>query len=54
MSRIVYVTGNLQLPKKIEGCLPATLNVRRHGTVEKSGIHHGAKSDYQHHGATLS
>lgn len=46
----LYVTGNLYLPKKIEGRLPAVLYVCGHGASKKDGISYGNKVSYQHHG----
>jgi hypothetical protein len=49
----LYVTGNLYLPKKIEGPLPTILYVCGHSRVlGKDGkTPMGAKAAYQHHGA---
>jgi len=47
----LYVTGNLYLPKKIEGRLPTILYVCGHGRVVKDGVSYGNKTHYQHHGA---
>src|SRR5438477_6740968 len=47
----LYVTGNLYLPKKIEGRLPTILNVCGHGRVAKDDVSYGNKVHYQHHGA---
>ncbi len=47
----LYVTGNLYLPKKIEGRLPTILYVCGHGRVAKDGVSYGNKVHYQHHGA---
>ena len=47
----LYVTGNLYVPKKREGKLPAILYVCGHGNIKKDGISYGSKSHYQHHGA---
>lgn len=47
----LYVTGNLYLPKKIDGRLPAILYVCGHGAVKKDDISYGNKVTYQHHGA---
>jgi dienelactone hydrolase len=47
----LYVTGNLYLPKKIEGRLPTILYVCGHGRVVKDGVSYGNKAHYQHHGA---
>jgi dienelactone hydrolase len=47
----LYVTGNLYLPKKIDGPLPTILYVCGHSRVLKDGVPLGAKAGYQHHGA---
>ncbi|MFQ5734839.1 MAG: alpha/beta hydrolase family protein [Planctomycetaceae bacterium] len=47
----LYVTGNLYVPKKRAGKLPAILYVCGHGRVKKGGISYGNKTHYQHHGA---
>ena len=46
----LYVTGNLYIPKKRKGKLPAILYVCGHGRVKKNGISYGNKTHYQHHG----
>lgn len=46
----LYVTGNLYVPKQIEGKLPAILYVCGHGRVKKDGVSYGNKVHYQHHG----
>ena len=46
----LYVTGNLYLPKQIEGKLPTILYVCGHGRVAKDGVSLGNKTHYQHHG----
>ena len=46
----LYVTGNLYVPKNIDGKLPAILYVCGHGRVAKDGISYGNKTHYQHHG----
>jgi len=46
----LYVTGNLYLPKVVEGKLPTILYVCGHARVKKDGISYGNKSHYQHHG----
>ena len=46
----LYVTGNLYVPKKRKGKLPAILYVCGHGGVKKNGISYGNKVHYQHHG----
>ena len=47
----LYVTGNLWLPKGIEGPAPAVLYVCGHGGVKIDGVSYGNKVHYQHHGA---
>lgn len=47
----LYVTGNLYLPKKHDGKLPAILYLCGHGGVKKNGVSYGNKVHYQHHGA---
>lgn len=47
----LYVTGNLYLPRNIEGRLPAILYVCGHGAVKKDSVSYGNKVSYQHHGA---
>lgn len=47
----LYVTGNLYLPKKVDGPLPAILYVCGHGQVKEGNISFGNKTHYQHHGA---
>ena len=47
----LYVTGNLYLPKQINGPLPTILYVCGHGAVKQGGISYGNKVTYQHHGA---
>ncbi|MGE0756716.1 MAG: alpha/beta hydrolase family protein [Pirellulaceae bacterium] len=46
----LYVSGNLYVPKKVEGRLPAILYVCGHGNNKKDGVSYGSKSVYQHHG----
>lgn len=46
----LYVTGNLYVPKKVEGKLPTILYVCGHGRVKKDGVSFGNKVHYQHHG----
>ncbi len=46
----LYVTGNLYVPKKRQGPLPAILYVCGHARVVKDGVSYGNKSHYQHHG----
>lgn len=47
----LYVTGNLYVPKKREGKLPAILYVCGHGKVSKNGVSYGNKTHYHHHGS---
>lgn len=47
----LYVTGNLYVPKKREGKLPAILYVCGHARVKQSGVSYGNKVAYHHHGA---
>jgi len=47
----LYVTGNLYVPKHVEGKLPAILYVCGHGRVAKDDVSFGNKVHYQHHGA---
>ncbi|MDH3245223.1 MAG: alpha/beta hydrolase family protein, partial [Saprospiraceae bacterium] len=47
----LYVTGNLYIPKNVEGPMPAILYVCGHATVVKDGYNYGAKVHYQHHPA---
>ncbi len=46
----LYVTGNLYVPKKRVGKLPAILYVCGHGRVKRNGVSYGNKTHYQHHG----
>lgn len=46
----LYVTGNLYVPKMVDGKLPAILYVCGHGGVKKDGISYGNKTHYQFHG----
>ena len=46
----LYVTGNLYVPKKRDGRLPAILYVCGHGASKKNGVSYGNKATYQHHG----
>ena len=46
----LYVTGNLYVPKKRSGPLPAILYVCGHGQVKIDGVSYGSKAYYQHHG----
>ncbi len=47
----LYVTGNLWLPKGLDGPAPAVLYVCGHGGVKIDGVSYGNKVYYQHHGA---
>ena len=47
----LYVTGNLYMPKEINGKLPAILYVCGHGRVAKNGVSFGNKVHYHHHGS---
>jgi len=47
----LYVTGNLYVPKNLDGKAPAILYVCGHGRVKKNGVSYGNKTHYQHHGA---
>jgi dienelactone hydrolase len=47
----LYVTGNLYLPKKRHGQLPAILYVCGHSGSKKDGVSFGNKTKYQHYGA---
>ena len=47
----LYVTGNLYLPKNVQGKAPAILYVCGHSQVKIDGISYGNKVGYQHHGA---
>jgi len=47
----LYVTGNLYLPKKLEGPAPAILYVCGHGGVKVDGVSYGNKVHYHHHGS---
>lgn len=46
----LYVTGNLYVPKQVDGKLPTILYVCGHGGVKKDGVSYGNKVHYQHHG----
>ena len=46
----LYVTGNLYLPAKREGRVPAVLYVCGHGPTKRDGVSYGNKVTYQHHG----
>jgi len=47
----LYVTGNLYLPKDLDGPVPAILYVCGHGGVKKDGVSYGNKVYYHHHGS---
>jgi cephalosporin-C deacetylase-like acetyl esterase len=47
----LYVTGNVYVPKKVDGRLPAILYVCGHGGVKKDGVSFGNKVHYHHHGS---
>ena len=47
----LYVTGNLWLPKGLDGPAPAVLYVCGHGSTKIDGVSYGNKVSYQHHGA---
>jgi dienelactone hydrolase len=47
----LYVTGNLYLPAKQSGTVPAVLYLCGHSNLKKNGVSYGAKVTYQHHGA---
>src|SRR6476660_4203438 len=47
----LYVTGNLYLPKKQTGRVPAILYVCGHSPVKKNGVSLGNKTHYQYQGA---
>jgi dienelactone hydrolase len=46
----LYVTGNLYVPKKAKGKMPAILYVCGHARVKKGSVSFGNKTHYQHHG----
>ncbi len=46
----LYVTGNLYVPRNVQGRLPAVLYVCGHGASKKDGVSFGNKVSYQHHG----
>lgn len=50
----LFVTGNLYLPKKQNGNVPAVLYVCGHSASKKNGVNFGNKAKYQHHGAWLA
>ncbi len=47
----LYVTGNLYIPKALDGPAPAVLYVCGHAQVKKDGVAYGSKAHYQHHAA---
>jgi len=47
----LYVTGNLYLPRNIDGPLPTVLYVCGHGKVKKDDVSFGNKTHYHYHGA---
>lgn len=47
----LYVTGNLYLPKSIDGPLPTILYLCGHALVKKGETSFGNKTAYHHHGA---
>jgi dienelactone hydrolase len=47
----LYVTGNLYLPKKQTGRVPAILYVCGHSASKAGGVSFGNKTKYQHYGA---
>lgn len=47
----LYVTGNLYVPKDLDGPAPTILYVCGHGRVKKGDISYGNKVNYQHHPA---
>jgi len=47
----LYVTGNLYVPKQLEGPAPAILYVCGHARVKEGNVSFGNKVGYQHHGA---
>ena len=46
----LYVTGNLYLPKGLDGPAPAILYVCGHGASIQDGVSYGNKVSYHHHG----
>ncbi len=46
----LYVTGNLYVPRNLQGRAPAILYVCGHGALKKDGVSFGNKVSYQHHG----
>ncbi len=47
----LYVTGNLYVPKGLNGPAPTILYVCGHARVREDGVSYGNKTAYQHHGA---
>lgn len=47
----LYVTGNVYVPKNLQGRAPAILYVCGHSRVVEGKISYGNKTTYQHHGA---
>ena len=47
----LYVTGNLYVPKDLQGRAPTILYVCGHSRQVKDGVSFGNKAGYQHHGA---
>ena len=43
----LYVTGNLYMPRNVQGRLPAVLYVCGHGASKKDGVSFGNKVSYQ-------
>ncbi len=46
----LYVTGDLYVPRNLQGRAPAVLYVCGHGASKKDGVSFGNKVSYQHHG----
>jgi dienelactone hydrolase len=46
----LYVTGDLYIPRDVQGHVPAVLYVCGHGGVKQDGVSYGNKVSYQHHG----
>jgi len=46
----LYVTGNLYIPKGLDGPVPTVLYVCGHARVKEDGVSYGNKVAYQHHG----
>lgn len=47
----LYVTGNLYIPKGLDGPVPTILYVCGHGKVKKGDVSFGNKVHYHHHGS---